>query len=93
MEAAGIIKFAQFFIGVDTGLTHMSVSLKKKTIALFGKTCPYLNPIYATSKVIWLNKKCNPCVLCPDLKTELGCLNGIHPEIVENELEKLLNLH
>lgn len=93
MEAAGIIKFAQFFIGVDTGLTHMSVSLKKKTIALFGKTCPYLNPIYATSKVIWLNKKCNPCVLCPDLKTELGCLNGIHPEIVENELEKLLKIY
>lgn len=90
IEAAGIIKLAHFFIGVDTGLTHMSVSLKKKTIALFGKTCPYLDPIYPTSKVIWLNKKCSPCTRYPNIKTNLSCLNGIHPEIIEIELEKLL---
>ena len=90
IEAAGIIKLAQFFIGVDTGLTHMSVSLKKKTIALFGSTCPYLNPVYSTSKVIWLNQKCSPCVRYPNIKSNLSCLNGIHPEIVENEIEKLI---
>ena len=61
LEAAEFINLSEFVVGVDTGLTHMSVSLGKNTVALFGNTCPYLNPVNNNSRVIWINKECSPC--------------------------------
>tara|TARA_B100000575_G_C23123696_1_gene650664 strand:+ start:1038 stop:2180 length:1143 start_codon:yes stop_codon:yes gene_type:complete len=52
-EAAAVISKAKFCIGVDTGLTHMSVSLSKPTIAIFLSTCPYLDPIEKNIRIIW----------------------------------------
>ena len=53
MEASVIISKARFCIGVDTGLTHISVSLGQPTIAIFLSTCPYLNPVNKNIKIIW----------------------------------------
>ena len=86
MEAAGIIKSSSFLIGVDTGLTHMSVSLNKPTVALFGQTCPYLDPVNKLSKVIWLNLLCKSCDKHTFNKGNFSCLNGIHPDTVIKEL-------
>ena len=67
----------------------MSVSLKKTTIALFGATCPYLDPIFLSTKVIWLNKKSNPYIKNSLKKSPINSLNEIQPETVLKELEKL----
>lgn len=37
---AGFIKKAKFFIGIDSGLMHLSASLGIKCIALYGNTDP-----------------------------------------------------
>ena len=89
IEAAGIINLSRFVVGVDTGLTHMSISLNKATIALFGNTCPYLDPINQNSKVMWVNKSCSPCKLLPENNEVYTCLNGIHPELIIKEIEKI----
>ena len=57
LEAATVISKAKFCIGVDTGLTHISVSMGKPTLAIFLSTCPYLNPIKKNTKIIWSVKR------------------------------------
>ncbi len=39
-ELAAVIKQAQFFIGVDTGITHLAAATGVQTIALFGPSDP-----------------------------------------------------
>ena len=93
MEAAEIINLSKFLIGVDTGLTHMSVSLKKKTIALFGATCPYLDPVFPSTKVIWINNKYNSFIGQSNHKSTTSCINEIYPETVLKELENLYQVN
>ena len=90
LDAAELINLSQFVVGVDTGLTHMSVSLEKNTVALFGNTCPYLNPVNNNSKVIWINKECSPCKYSHNLNEKYSCLNGIHPDVVMEEINNLV---
>ena len=90
METSIIINDAQFLIGVDTGLTHMSVSLNKPTVAIFGSTCPYLDPINLNSKVIWLGMQCSPCKRNPTCDGAYTCLKQIYPEQVINEVSKII---
>jgi len=90
VEAATLIKFSNFVIGVDTGLTHISVSLNKPTIALFGETCPYLFANRKKTKVIWTNKECTPCIEGENDMSIFSCLKGIHPNNVFNEIKNIL---
>ena len=90
LDAAQLINLSKFVVGVDTGLTHMSISLKKNTVALFGDTCPYLNPVNQNSKVIWINKKCSPCKYGYVLNEKYSCLKGIHPDLVIDEINSLV---
>ncbi|TGN18303.1 glycosyltransferase family 9 protein [Leptospira idonii] len=45
-EVAGIISLSDSFIGIDSGLLHISQALGKNTIAIFGST----NPLYRVTR-------------------------------------------
>ncbi len=88
-EAAEIINLSNFVVGVDTGLTHMSISLQKPTVALFGNTCPYLDPVNENAKVIWENMFCKSCKDMSNQNKEYTCLNGIYPDLVISTISKI----
>jgi len=85
-----LIKQSQFSVGVDTGLTHISLSIGSPTIAIFGSTRPYTNPILPTTKVLWLGLECSPCGRHPICNDKFSCMTEITPSIVERHLVTLI---
>mgnify|MGYP001202077810 FL=1 len=86
-----LIKQSQFAVGVDTGLTHISLSIGNPTIAIFGSTRPYTNPVLPTTKVLWLGLECSPCGRNPVCNNKFSCMTEITPSIVEKHLDTLIN--
>lgn len=54
-ELAAIINQSQAAVGVDTGLSHLSVALNIPTVAIYTDTDPALTGIYAGSKAPAIN--------------------------------------
>lgn len=81
-EAAALIAQATLVIGVDTGLTHMGVALGRPTVALFGSTCPYLDPGSAMAVVIYKDLSCSPCRRRPSCQGAYTCMREIGVEEV-----------
>jgi len=54
-QLAAIISQSQAAVGVDTGLSHLSVALNIPTVAIYTDTDPALTGIYAGSKVAAIN--------------------------------------
>ncbi len=52
---AGVIAGAQAAIGVDTGLMHLAVALKKPSIAIYTDTDPKLTGIYPGADTVAIN--------------------------------------
>ena len=88
-----LIKQSQFAVGVDTGLTHISLSIGNPTIAIFGSTRPYTNPVLPTTKVLWLGLECSPCGRHPICNNKFSCMTEITPSIVEKHLDTLININ
>ena len=86
-----LIKQSEFAVGVDTGLTHISLSIGNPTIAIFGSTRPYTNPILSTTKVLWLGLECSPCGRNPICNDKFSCMTEITPSIVEMHLDPLIS--
>ena len=86
-----LIKQSQFAVGVDTGLTHISLSIGNPTIAIFGSTRPYLNPVLPTTKVLWLGLECSPCGRHPICNNKFSCMTEITPSMVSRHLDTLIN--
>ncbi len=82
-EASCIIKNAMFFVGNDSGLTHLSAAMGTPTAAVFGPTSPvWTGPIGKNVKVFFDPGKCTPCEkrYCPlDKKI---CMENITSEMV-----------
>ena len=90
-DVPNLIKQSQFSVGVDTGLTHISLSIGNPTIAIFGSTRPYTNPVLSTTKVLWLGLECSPCGRNPICNNKFSCMTEITPSIVVRHLDTLLN--
>ena len=86
-----LIKQSEFAVGVDTGLTHISLSIGNPTIAIFGSTRPYTNPVLPTTKVLWLGLECSPCGRNPICNNKFSCMAEITPSIVARHLDTLIN--
>jgi heptosyltransferase-1 len=54
-QLAAIISQSKAALGVDTGLSHLSVALNIPTVAIYTDTDPALTGIYAGSKVAAIN--------------------------------------
>ena len=92
LEVMEIIAASEGVISNDSGLMHISASLDKKTIALYGSSCPtYTPPLISKEKkdIIYKDLDCSPCFkrVCPLGHTK--CLNDIKVNEVKQSVTKL----
>jgi heptosyltransferase-1 len=88
-EAAAIIARASLVIGVDTGLTHMGIAMRRPTLCLFGSTRPYLDTGTGDVRVIYHALACSPCKRKPTCGGTFDCMRGITAEEVVAEARRL----
>tara|TARA_B100000900_G_scaffold241623_1_gene205519 strand:- start:35 stop:967 length:933 start_codon:yes stop_codon:yes gene_type:complete len=92
VEVMEIIACSEGVVSNDSGLMHVSASLDRKTIALYGSSSPtYTPPLISKKKrdIIYKDLDCSPCFkrVCP-----LGhkkCLNDIKVQEVKDSAKKL----
>ena len=92
VEVMKIIALSEGVISNDSGLMHVSASLDKKIIALYGSSSPtYTPPLISKEKrdIIYKNLDCSPCFkrVCPLGHTK--CLNDIKVDEVKESVTKL----
>ncbi len=88
-ESVGVIKNAALVLGVDTGLTHMGVALRRPTVAIFGATCPYLHTTSDNTAVLYNQWRCSPCRRRPTCSGLYPCMESID---VDQALEAIDSL-
>lgn len=89
-EKMSLIPHADLCIGVDTGLTHMSLAFARPTIAIFGSTRPYLNTGSLPCIVMYDGLDCAPCRRHPTCDGRFDCMRGITVERVVQAAKSLL---
>lgn len=92
MQSAALVKLSGFLVGVDTGVTHMSIALRTPAVMLFGSTCPYTQTGIDQARVLWLGLPCSPCKRNPTCQGVYMCMRDLMPDMVINELQKVVNL-
>ncbi len=90
-ESIGFVSGAGAVVGVDTGLTHIAVGFERPTVALFGSTCPYLDPDGYRVEIIYNALSCSPCRRKPVCDREYTCMNNIAVEDVMSSFRRLLH--
>lgn len=88
-EASAFIARAVVCIGVDTGMTHMSIAHRRPTVCLFGSTLPYLETGLQQVRVHYHRLECSPCRRRPTCNGAFTCMQLISPATV---LESALDL-
>lgn len=89
---AAFISRSDFYLGNDSGITHLAAALGVETVALFGPTAPWQWAPYGKKvTVITKNVDCSPCPpaamkSCPHHE----CLTALTPACVISRLEELL---
>ena len=105
LNVMDIIYQSEIFIGLDSGLMHLAVALKKPTFSIWGPSPTYLygyekfSPMH---KCVSLYLPCSPChawinpnhtrVLSPNLCPDHACLQQLMPQEVFNQFKKYVNL-
>jgi heptosyltransferase I len=88
-EKLALLSRASVAVGVDTGLTHMSLGLGTPTVALFGSTCPYIETAPIPGVVLYKNLACAPCRRFPTCDGAFTCMRDIRVEEVLQAVEQL----
>lgn len=91
-ESAAVIAEAALLIGVDTGLTHMGTALQVPTVALFGSTRPYLNPMSPTTSVLFEDLACSPCRRNPTCAGRFDCMRALQVDQVMDAASRVASL-
>jgi heptosyltransferase I len=81
---------ARLVIGVDTGLTHIGVAVRRPTVALFGSTCPYTQGADAPLAVLYNGLPCAPCKRHPSCDGAYTCMTQLSPERVFRTAQRLV---
>lgn len=89
-ESVAAIEGAALLVGVDTGLTHMGTALGVPTLALFGSTCPYRDPVAPRSRVLYEALACSPCHRHPSCEGRYDCMRAFEVGRVFDEALRLL---
>jgi len=76
-EAAAIMKYSAAAVGVDTGLTHLSIAFGRPTVTLFGSTLPYLDPPNSVTRILHEPMACSPCRKSPTCGGEWSCMRAL----------------
>ncbi len=85
-EAAALVGRAKGMVGVDTGLTHLSISFGTPTVALFGSTTPYLDPPNVLTRIVYHPLDCSPCETRPTCDGAFTCMRMIEVDEVRAAL-------
>jgi heptosyltransferase-2 len=88
MEFAGFLNKMDAVVCSDTLAMHLALALKKKTVVLFGPTCPQEIELYGRGAKLYAGVGCSPCYkqTCPDPQ----CMIAIKPAEVLAALRRLL---
>jgi heptosyltransferase-1 len=76
-KAAALIDRADLLVAVDTGLGHMGIAFSTPSVLLFGSTCPYLETMQTTARVIYRRLPCSPCKRRPTCGGAYFCMREI----------------
>ncbi len=90
LEAAAVLEKTKITLGVDTGLTHMSIALHRPTLAIFGSTIPYSRTDNPLAFVSHSGRNCSPCRRNPTCKGRFDCMSDLTPAIIEQQVIALL---
>jgi len=86
-----LLQQARAYIGIDSGLTHLSAALRCPTLAIFGPTDPRLSaPMGEHTRTIYHDLACSPCHNRAARCRNRECLLGISPEEVITQVLALL---
>lgn len=94
-ELFALLKEARLLITNDTGPMHMSFSLRKQTVCLFGPASPTQYGQNPNAFGLYKNIYCSPCVhdfLSPPCKGDNQCMKLISVEDVFRLCERVLNM-
>ena len=89
-EAAAIVRHAALFIGVDTGLTHVSVAFERPSVLLFGSNIPYDRSPHANARIVLHMQPCAPCGGHPTCRGAYWCMQAITEDEVFAEAKSVL---
>ena len=93
-ELAAWLSQAGLVIGVDTGLTHIGIAVRRPTIALFGSTRPYTAGADSPLEVLYEDMPCAPCRRNPSCGGDWTCMRRLTPErVAESAIRILANEH
>lgn len=88
--SGALIRRSALGIGVDTGLTHMSIALGRPTLALFGSTAPYLETGREDAMVLYEALPCSPCERRPTCAGAFTCMAQLTVEKTLAAVDALL---
>jgi heptosyltransferase I len=89
-DKVALVAEAALSIGVDTGLTHLSLGLGRPTVALFGSTCPYQETSPVPGIVLYDRRDCSPCRRHPTCAGAFTCMRDHSVERVLTAARQLL---
>ncbi len=91
IDSLSVIQKSKIFIGLEGGMMHMSASVNKESLIIWGcLTSPKFASYTNLHRILYNNRKCNHDFFpkkCPD---KSKCINYISPKIVFKEFEKSL---
>lgn len=90
-ELIEVIRGAELVVTNDTGPMHLSASLKRKTIALFGPCSPQQYAMGDSIFPIYMDLYCSPCVhefITPPCKGDNQCMKMIDVDIVMKKIRE-----
>ncbi len=91
-DAMALISCCTIFVTNDSGLMHVAAAMGVPTVAVFGPTDPFATkPIGAFTSIVRAEVDCAPCLKaeCP---TDHRCMKSVSPEMVWNEMERLVKI-
>lgn len=90
IQKMGLIERAAAAVGVDTGLSHISLGLNTPTVVLFGSTCGYTETSPLPGIILYEQMPCSPCRRHPTCGTDFTCMKRITVDAVLEAIKQLL---
>jgi heptosyltransferase-1 len=90
-ECAAVIRGSSLLVGVDTGLTHLGIAMRRPTLALFGSTLPYSDTGSDAARVLYHPLPCSPCHRRPTCGGAFTCMQLHSAEGILAAAQQLLH--
>lgn len=87
----GIANQCDAVVSLDSLAMHIAIGLKKKTVVLFGATCPQEIDLFGRGEKIVSDFECCPCYKQKCEKSP-NCMDAIKPEIVCDAVKRALEI-